>query len=107
MLGRRPTDTFKIWQNKYGDVFRIRLGIWKAIVLDVHGIVKRALERQNDMFSSRPDFISTQISRDCRDGEESVVFGPFDVAYQKQRKLARFALRQFTNVRESFRHNIM
>ena len=107
LFGQRPTDTFKIWRNKYGDVFRIRLGSWNAIVLNGHDTVKCALERQDSVFSNRPDFISTQITRCYRDGEESVVFGPFDAAYQKQRKLAMFALRQFTNVRESHLHNII
>ena len=37
LFGQRPTDTFKIWRKKYGDVFRIRLGSWNAFVLNGHG----------------------------------------------------------------------
>ena len=107
LLGHRPTDTFKIWRNKYGDVFRIRLGSWNAIVLNGHGTVKNALERPDDVFASRPDFISTQIARDYRNGEENVEFGPFNAAYVKQRKLTALALRQFTNVRDGYFHNIV
>ena len=107
LFGQRPTDTFRIWRNKYGDVFRIRLGSWNAIVLNGYDTVKQSLERHDDVFSSRPDFISTQIARDYHGGEESVEFGPFDAAYQKQRKLTAFALRKFTNMRDGYFQNII
>ncbi|MEW8546849.1 MAG: cytochrome P450 [Candidatus Thiodiazotropha sp.] len=58
-------------------------------------MAKNALERQDDAFSGRPDFHSTQIVREFNNNEESMEFGPFNVAYLKQRKLTAYALRKF------------
>ena len=102
LFGSQPTATFRKWRKLYGDVFRIRLGSWNAVVLNGYSTIKMAMERRSDAFSGRPDFFSTQLTRKFRDDEDSVEFGPFNVAYLKQQKLTAYALRKFTNIRNSY-----
>ena len=100
-FGPKTTETFRKWRKTYGDIFRIKLGSWDAVALNGYTTIKGALERPGDAFSGRPDFCSTQISRELHNNEESVEFGPFNVAYLKHRKLTASALRRFTNTHRS------
>ena len=96
-FGLNTTETFRKWRKTYGDVFRIRLGNWNAVVLNGYTTVRDTLERPGDAFSGRPDFVSTQIARELHNNEDSVEFGDFNAAYLKQRKLTASAFRRFTH----------
>ena len=102
LFGTKTTITFQRWAKRYGNIFRIRLGSWNTVILNGHSVVVNALERQDDAFSGRPDFHSTKITREFRGNEDSVEFGPFNVAYLKQRKLTAYALRKLTQVRGDY-----
>ena len=55
-LGPYPPQTFHKWQKTYGDVFSIRMGGWDTVVLNGYSAVKDAMDRKDDVFSSRPKF---------------------------------------------------
>ncbi|WAQ98750.1 CP1B1-like protein [Mya arenaria] len=84
------------WRNTYGDVYRIRLGSWRAIVVNGYAAVKEAT------LTAAPIFVRT-VEQETRISR----FGTFSPAYVKQRKLLGQALRMFTNTRQSFVEEIV
>lgn len=69
-FGENPPETFMKWREKYGDIFRIRLGSWNAIVLNGYSVIKEAMERKDDAFSDRPRFYIVDILKKVYDGQE-------------------------------------
>ncbi|XP_052796199.1 cytochrome P450 1A1-like [Mya arenaria] len=106
LLGKFPPKQLMAWRKIYGDVYRIRLGSWPAIVVNGYAAVKEATLTAGDAFSGRPDFVSAQVLR-SRTGDEDFAFGTFSPAYVKQRKLLAQALRMFTYTRQSFVEEIV
>ena len=80
-FGSYPPQTFQKWQETYGDVFRIRMGSWKTVVLNGYSAIKDAMDRKDDVFSSRPNLFSFQVLKEVNGGEETLPFGPFDQMY--------------------------
>lgn len=107
LFGSRPSETFRHWSKAYGNVFRIRLGTWNTVVLNGYTTIKDALERTDDAFSSRPNFLSNQVMKESRNNEDSLEFGQFNEAYKKQRKATSYALRKFTNCRDNFTEHLI
>ena len=96
LFGLKPTKTFNKWWITYGDVYRIRLGSWNAVVLNGFFTVKGALERTDDAFSSRPPFFSAKIMKSICDNIDTIPLAPFNMAYLNQKKLKVAALNKFT-----------
>ena len=42
LFGNNLPETFSKWRQKYGDVFRIRMGRWETIVINGHTAIKEA-----------------------------------------------------------------
>ena len=91
LFGAYLPDTFDQWRRKYGDVFRIRMGSWDAIVINGYSTIKDALEKRGDAFASRPCFLATKVL--TKDREHTLGFGPFTPAYVLHRKIVTSALR--------------
>ncbi|WAQ98752.1 LOW QUALITY PROTEIN: CP1B1-like protein [Mya arenaria] len=75
------------WRKTYGDVYRIRLESWPAIVVNGNAAVKETTPTAGDAFSGRADFVTAQVLR-SRTGDEDFALGTFFPTYVKQRKLA-------------------
>lgn len=94
-FGRSPLKTFYKWRSKYGNIYTIRMGSWKTVVVNGYPAIKEAADKPDDDFSGRPAFMTPTITASIR-GEQSFAFGPFNQKYLIQRKLAAAALRKFT-----------
>ncbi|XP_052765377.1 cytochrome P450 1A1-like [Mya arenaria] len=94
-FGQSPPETFAKWRAQYGDVFRIRLGSWNAVIVNGYNAVKEASEKDDD-FSGRPAFVTQDVLKSVN-GDVSLAFGPFNDTYLYHRKLTAIALRMFTN----------
>ena len=88
-LGDSPHLALSRMAKVYGNVFSIRLGWRKAIVLNSQDVVKETLSKRAGHFSGRPPFHSFKISKHQ---SESIVFGDFDTSHHKKKKLAARAL---------------
>ncbi|XP_045211464.2 cytochrome P450 1A1-like [Mercenaria mercenaria] len=105
-LGKSPTITFSRWRQKYGDVFRIRMGSWNTVVVNSFEAIKEAAEKPDDAFSGRPDFVTQKLLQEIT-GEISLAFGPFDDIYLQHRKLVATALRHFTCRKSRFTEDLI
>lgn len=97
-FGENPPETFMKWREKYGDIFRIRLGSWNAIVLNGYSVIKEAMERKDDAFSDRPRFYIVDILKKVYDGQECYILRPFNQSYIQMDKIAASALHKYTHV---------
>ena len=95
-FGQSPPQTFSKWREQFGDVYSIRLGSWKTVVVNGHDAIKEAADKPNDDFSGRPSFVTQQLLSKLTGGQ-SLAFGQFNHTYLHQRKLTSSALRKFTN----------
>jgi len=93
-FGQSPPNTFSRWQSTYGNVFRIRLGSWKTVVLNGYDVIKEAADKGDD-FSGRPGFVTQDLTT-ALNGAPSFSFGTFDEEYLCTRKVTTGALRMFT-----------
>ena len=96
-FGSHPPATFLKWQRMYGNVFRIRMGSWKTVVINDYSSIKDALDRQDDAFSSRPRFLTMETLKKAIGNTETIAFGPFNHSYLHTRKLVANALNKITN----------
>lgn len=92
-LFRDPLSTLTKWQNRYGDIFRIKLGSWETVVVNGYEAISDAARKSDDVFSSRPPFLTQRVLRYLNFGEESLIFSPFDDAFVRHKRLTSSALR--------------
>lgn len=88
-LGDSPHLALSKMAKVYGSVFSIRLGCRNVIVLNSQDVIKEALSKKADHFSSRPPFHSFQVSSLTR---KSITFGDFGPLHHRNKKLAARAL---------------
>ena len=106
-FGSYPPQTFQKWQETYGDVFRIRMGSWKTVVLNGYSAIKDAMDRKDDVFSSRPNLFSFQVLKEVNGGQETLPFGPFDQTYTQLRKETAKALYKFTHTNAQYTQEVV
>ena len=106
-LGSYPPQTFQKWQKTYGDVFRIRMGSWVTVVLNGYSAIKDAMDRKDDVFSSRPQFFSFQVLKKLNDGYDTLPFAPFNPTYIQLRKEHAKALYKFTHTNVQYTEEIV
>ncbi|KAL4234971.1 cytochrome P450 1B1 [Mactra antiquata] len=94
-LGEQPLKTFAKWRNKYGNIFRIRMGSWNTVIVNGYAAIKEAAEKPGDAFSCRPHFTSQRVLEEYN-GEVSLAFSSFNDAYLAHRKITSTILRYFT-----------
>ncbi|XP_046368570.2 cytochrome P450 1A1-like [Haliotis rufescens] len=99
LLGKEPHVTFQNLRKKFGDVFRIQLGSWPALVINGKEAIKEALVDKGDAFSGRPQFFTTSSAVLC-DGP-SLGFGTFNQEYIRHRKIANKVLAAFANAKSN------
>ncbi|XP_077998222.1 cytochrome P450 2U1-like [Glandiceps talaboti] len=49
-----PCETFMTWAKKYGDVFSVRLGVKRVVVINGYETIREALTKNRYTFSGRP-----------------------------------------------------
>jgi cytochrome P450 len=105
-IGNNPPETFLQWSQKYGNVFSIRMGSWKTVVVNGYDAIKEAASKADDAFSGRPEFVTQKMLENIN-GEISLAFSPFDDIYLHHRKLVANSLRYFTNRKSEFTENLI
>ncbi|XP_052809157.1 cytochrome P450 1A2-like [Mya arenaria] len=65
LFGRLPTETFLQWRHSYGDIFRIWMGAWPAVVVNGYRAVKKAADKPGDVFLDQPDFVTNKALREA------------------------------------------
>ena len=103
-FGQSPPKTFARWRSTYGNVFRIRLGSWKTVILNGYDVIKEAADKGDD-FSGRPGFVAQNITAAVR-GAQSFAFGTFSEEYLCTRKMTTNALRMFTTNEKTGTQNL-
>lgn len=97
LFGSYPPAKLQKWREQYGDIYRIRMGAWDAVVINGYSAIKDALERSDDAFSGRPRFFVFDALKKVSGNQESIAFGPFDQSYLQLRRHCASALNKITN----------
>jgi len=98
-LGRKMNLTINRLANKYGDVFQLRIGTRKVVVISGQKAIREALLNSGTTFAGRPDFYSYMVMKHFGFAD----FSPFVQLYKKQ-TLKAFG--QFTRVRKRELHQV-
>ena len=95
LMGKDPLETFHRFRKQYGDVYKIRFGVWPTVVINGKTAIKEALSQRGDAFSGRPEFLSVKLVSNMT----GVSFGQFGDRYLMHRKIAGSVLKMFTGTR--------
>ncbi|XP_072534409.1 cytochrome P450 1B1 [Salminus brasiliensis] len=90
-LGAAPHIYFSRMTQRYGDVFQVRLGSRRVVVLNGDAI-RHALVHKAVDFAGRPDFASFRFVS----GGRSMAFGDYGENWKAHRKLAQSTTRAFS-----------
>ncbi|XP_063297439.1 cytochrome P450 1B1 [Pelobates fuscus] len=91
-LGSSPHLSFVSLARRYGEVFQIKLGSQKVVVLNGEKIIRQALLQKGADFAGRPDFASFQFVS----GGRSLAFGAYNERWKAHRKVAHSTVRAFS-----------
>ncbi|XP_073070341.1 cytochrome P450 1B1 isoform X1 [Manis javanica] len=91
-LGPAPHLAFARLARRYGDVFQIRLGSCRVVVLNGERAIRQALVQQSAAFADRPPFASFRVVS----GGRSLAFGQYSQLWKVQRRAAHSTLRAFS-----------
>ena len=59
-----PQEKFKLWRQRYGDIFSLHLGQQVLIVISSYQLLKEAFVKHGDVFSHRPDmYVFNHVSK--------------------------------------------
>ena len=91
-LGRKMNLTINSLAQRYGDVFQLRLGSRKVVVISGQKSIRKALLENGTVFAGRPDFYTYNII-------ENFGFADFSPSFRVYKKNTMKAFAQFTNIR--------
>ncbi|KAG9465890.1 hypothetical protein GDO78_017588 [Eleutherodactylus coqui] len=91
-IGSSPHLTFVELSKKYGEIFQIKLGSQKVVVLNGDRVIRHALLQKGPDFAGRPGFSSFK----CVSGGRSLAFGLYNERWKAHRKLAQSTVRAFS-----------
>ena len=97
LLGRDHAKAFQNWQKQYGDIFTIRLGSRRTVVVNGYTLIKEGLERKDDAFSNRPTVCTNETIKKAYNGNQSFGTGPFNPTYVQLRNIMTRSLHRFTH----------
>ncbi|XP_078068394.1 cytochrome P450 1B1 [Mustelus asterias] len=92
-VGRVPHLSFWRMAQKYGSVFRLKLGSRTVVVLNGEEAIRQALVRKAGDFSGRPDFASFGVVS----GGRSLAFRSHGELWRLHRKVAHSTVRAFSS----------
>ncbi|XP_008278388.1 cytochrome P450 1B1 [Stegastes partitus] len=105
-LGSSPHLYFARMAKKYGNVFQIKLGCRKVVVLNGDSI-KQALVKQGAEFAGRPDFTSFQYVSNG----DGIAFGTVSDWWKLRRRAAQSSVRMFStgnpHTKNTFEHHVL
>ncbi|XP_032208831.1 cytochrome P450 1B1 [Mustela erminea] len=91
-MGPAPHLSFARLARRYGDVFQIRLGNCRVVVLNGERAIRQALVQQGAAFADRPRFASFRVVS----GGRSLAFGQYSPRWKVQRRAAHSTMRAFS-----------
>ncbi|OCT77826.1 cytochrome P450 1B1 [Xenopus laevis] len=91
-IGGYPHLAFIDLANRFGNVFQIKLGSQKVVVLNGDLVIRHALLHKGADFAGRPKFTSFKFVS----GGRSLTFGCYNERWKAHRKLAHSTLRTFS-----------
>ncbi|XP_044146190.1 cytochrome P450 1B1-like [Bufo gargarizans] len=91
-LGRSPHLAFLELAKKYGEIFQIKLGSQKVVVLNGDKVIRQALLQKGADFAGRPGFASFKYVS----GGRSLAFGLYNDRWKAHRKIAQSTVRAFS-----------
>ena len=96
-IGSAPHVTLTELSQVYGEVFSLRLGSRRVVVLGSTRVLKEALAKKARHFSDRPPLFTTQL---CGSRQNTVAFGEYSPLQVQRKKCVMRALHQsvFSNM---------
>lgn len=91
-MGSCPHLAFVELAKKYGEIFQIKLGSQKVVVLNGDTVIRHALLQKGTDFAGRPGFTSFKFVS----GGRSLAFGLYNERWKAHRKLAQSTVRAFS-----------
>ncbi|XP_053567875.1 cytochrome P450 1B1 [Bombina bombina] len=91
-IGKSPHLTFVDLSKKYGEIFQIKLGSMKVVVLNGDRVIRYALLHKGADFAGRPKFPSFNAVS----GGRSLAFGFYNERWRAHRKVAQSTVRAFS-----------
>ena len=107
LFGAYPSATFRKWRESYGDVYSIRMGSWKTVVINGYSAIKDAMNRSDDALSSRPRFFTFEMLKNVNNGHDTLSFGPFNPGYVQLQKIVARVLHRYTNTNAAFTQDLV
>lgn len=105
-LGQIPHLTFCKMAQRYGNIFKIRLGSHDIVVLN-RSSIREALVRHSAQFAGRPNFTSFKFVS----GGKSMAFGAYSDLWKLQKKIAHSTLKAFSTINtettKQFEHHVV
>ncbi|XP_078607390.1 cytochrome P450 2U1-like [Branchiostoma floridae x Branchiostoma japonicum] len=89
-LGTKPHLKLTEWRGGYGDVFSIRMGMERVVVLNGYRVIREALVDCRDVFSSRPDLYLPNAISGCG---KDIVIAKWGQPYRERRRFASSVLK--------------
>ncbi|MEE6475014.1 hypothetical protein FKM82_010576 [Ascaphus truei] len=91
-ISSSPHLSFVDLAKRYGDIFQIKLGSQKVVVLNGEKVIRQALLCNGADFAGRPGFPSFQFVS----GGRSLAFGAYSEKWKAHRKVAHSTVRAFS-----------
>ncbi|XP_070575497.1 steroid 17-alpha-hydroxylase/17,20 lyase-like [Ptychodera flava] len=91
-LATDPVFALTDLAKKYGDIYSLKVGRERVIVLNNIELVREALVKKQNAFAGRPVVHSLEL---FSEGGESIVCGNFDQKWKALRKIAHQAIRNY------------
>ncbi|XP_068135671.1 cytochrome P450 1B1-like [Hyperolius riggenbachi] len=101
-MGSTPHLAFAAMTKKYGQIFQIKLGSQRVVVLNGEEVIRHALLKKGDDFANRPEFPSFKIVS----GGRSMAFGRYNDRWRVHRKLAQATVRAFSTGNPDTKRNL-
>ncbi|XP_067681665.1 cytochrome P450 1A1-like [Haliotis asinina] len=95
LLGKDPYVTFMRMRERFGNIFKIQMGSWSAVVVNGKQAIREALLNSRDDYDGRPQFMSAKLLSNG----QSIAFGKYDETWKLHRKLTNRVLTEFSNAK--------
>lgn len=96
-LGRRPYITLFKWSNKYGPVFRVRLGSQDIVVLNGTKTIRDALLNKSEEFAGRPKLYMIHATLKGK----GLISSPYNKDYSEHKQFLLNSFNRFARRRSS------
>ncbi|XP_077982770.1 steroid 17-alpha-hydroxylase/17,20 lyase-like [Glandiceps talaboti] len=93
-LAKDPMETLDRYTKQYGDVFSMKLGKDRMVILNNIDLVKEALVLKQNEFAGRSRLVSMDL---MSEGGENIVFGDFTPKWKFLRKIGHQAIRNYAS----------